>query len=50
MANHMAEVAKMLGVELGEDFKCNNGYTYQLTPLGLVCPKYSTDEEEYREE
>lgn len=47
MANHMAEVAKMLGVELGEDFKCNNGYTYRLTPLGLVCPKYCTDEVEY---
>ena len=45
--NHMAEVAKMLGVELGEDFKCNNGYTYRLTALGLICPEYCTDESEY---
>lgn len=43
MVNYMAEVVKMLGVELGEEFKCNNGYTYRLTPLGLVCPEYSTD-------
>lgn len=47
MANYMSQVAKMLGIELGEEFKCNNGYTYRLTPLGLVCPEYSTDEDAY---
>ena len=35
MANHMAEVAKMLGVELGERFKCDNGHKYELTLNGI---------------
>ncbi len=47
MANHMAEVAKMLGVELGEEFECNNGYVYQFTDVGIICPKYCRDEEDY---
>ena len=47
MANHMAEVAKMLGVEIGEEFECNNGYTYRLTPFGIICPEYCADEGEY---
>lgn len=33
--NHMEEVAKMLGVELGERFKCDNGQEYELTPNGI---------------
>ena len=34
--NHMAEVAKMLGVEIGKEFKCNNGYKYVLTENGII--------------
>ena len=38
MANHMAEVAKMLGVELGEEFKCyGEDYIYWFTDKGLMC-------------
>lgn len=37
--NYMAEVAKMLGVELGEEFE-SRGYTYKLTEDGLVCSEY----------
>ena len=40
MANHMAEVAKMLGVELGEEFECSNGYKYILKEDGIIEPKY----------
>lgn len=36
MANHMAEVAKMLGVELGEEFECNDGYQYVFTDNRLM--------------
>lgn len=36
--NYMAEVAKMLGVELGEDFKCNESTcTYRITKYDLLC-------------
>ena len=37
MANYMNEVAKMLGVEIGEEFYCNDGYcfTYKITDRGL---------------
>ena len=34
--NHMTEVAKMLGVEIGQEFKCNNGYKYILTENGII--------------
>ena len=40
MANHMAEVAKMLGVELGEEFMCSNGYKYVLREYGVAQSKY----------
>ena len=40
MANHMQEVAKMLGVELGEEFMCNNGYKYVLREYGVAQSKY----------
>lgn len=40
MANHMAEVAKMLGVELGEEFMCSNGYKYVLREYGVTQSKY----------
>ena len=36
MANYMAEVAKMLGVELGEEFECSNGYKYILREDGII--------------
>ena len=36
MANYMAEVAKMLGVELGEEFKCSNGCVYAFDENGLT--------------
>ena len=37
MANYMAEVAKMLGVEMDQDFECNEiGYKYRITDRGLV--------------
>lgn len=34
--NYMAEVANMLGVELGEEFKCDNGYKYMFTEKGVI--------------
>ncbi len=38
MANYMAEVAKMLGVEMGQDFECNeSSCTYRITEHGLTC-------------
>lgn len=38
MANYMAEVARLLGVELGEEFKCNEtSYTYTITEYGAKC-------------
>lgn len=39
MANHMAEVAKMLGVELGEKFELKSipGIPFKFTEDGLVC-------------
>ena len=40
MANHMAEVAKMLGVELGEEFECSNGYKYILREDGIFESKH----------
>ena len=47
MANHMAKVAEILGVELGEEFELR-GYTYKLTEDGLICPAYPHhDEEDY---
>lgn len=34
--NHMADIAKMLGVELGEEFNINNTNTlYKITDIGL---------------
>lgn len=36
MASYMAEVAKMLGVELGEEFKCSNGVKYKFTNEGIM--------------
>ena len=36
MANYMAKVANMLGVELDEEFKCSNGYMYMLTNSGIA--------------
>lgn len=36
--NHMAEVAKMLGVELDEEFKCKEtNCTYRVTKNGFLC-------------
>lgn len=38
MANYMAEVAKMLGVELDQDFECNESpCTYRITKNGVRC-------------
>lgn len=39
MANHMAEIAKMLGVELGEKFELKSipGIPFKFTEDGLVC-------------
>ena len=39
MANHMAEVAKMLGVELDEEFECDDNYrlTYYFDDNSLKC-------------
>lgn len=36
MANYMKDVAKMLGVELGQTFKCSNGCHYIFTENGLL--------------
>ena len=43
MANHMQKVAKMLGVELGEEFMCSNGYKYVLREDGIIELKYKND-------
>lgn len=45
MANYMAEVAKLLGVEIGEDFECEeSSCTYRITDGGLTCNGcYGTD-------
>lgn len=40
MASYMAEVAKMLGVELGEEFECSDGYKYILKEDGIIKSKY----------
>ena len=38
MANYMAEVAKLLGVEMNEDFECEeSSCTYRITENGLTC-------------
>lgn len=38
MVNYMPEIAKLLGVELGEEFKCNEtSYTYTITEYGAKC-------------
>lgn len=38
MANYMAEVAKLLGVELNKDFECeDSSSTYRITERGLLC-------------
>ena len=34
--NYMSEVAKMLGVEIGEEFECSNGFSYKFTELGII--------------
>lgn len=38
--NYIPEVAKMLGVELGEEFECSNGYKYVLREDGIIESKY----------
>ena len=40
MANYMSQVAKMLGVEIGEEFECSNGYKYVLREDGIIESKY----------
>ena len=40
MANHMKEVAKMLGVKIGEAFVCDNGFKYMFTEKGVVSPPH----------
>lgn len=36
--NHMEEIAKILGVELNEDFMCDNGcYPCRVTEKGFLC-------------
>ena len=40
MANYIPEVAKMLGVELGEEFEDSNGYKYVLREDGIIESKY----------
>ena len=38
MANYMAEVAKLLGVEFGEEFECEgSSCIYKITENGLLC-------------
>ena len=37
MENKMAEVAKLLGVELGEEFRIDNWFKYNLTKDGFMC-------------
>jgi hypothetical protein len=45
MTNHMQDVAKMLGVELNEKFKINNGedYIYYFDKFGLHCSECFVD-------
>ena len=38
--NYIPEVAKMLGVELGKEFECSNGYKYVLREDGIIESKY----------
>lgn len=36
--NYMSEVAKILGVDMNQDFECNGmNYTYRITENGLTC-------------
>ena len=35
--NKMKEVAKLLGVELGEEFRIDNWFKYKLTKDGFMC-------------
>lgn len=38
MANYMADVAKLLGVEMNKDFECEeSSCTYRITEHGLTC-------------
>lgn len=38
MANYMAEIAKLLGVEINKDFECEeSSCTYRITENGLQC-------------
>ena len=38
MANYMADVAKLLGVEMNKDFECEeSSCTYRITENGLTC-------------
>ena len=43
MTNHMQDIAKMLGVELGEEFEINDGenHIYYFDESGLCCSEYS---------
>jgi hypothetical protein len=34
--NYMEKIAKMFGVELYEEFECDNGHTYMFTKNGLL--------------
>ena len=38
MKNYMKDIANMLGVEIGEPFKVDNGFTYMFTEKGIVAP------------
>ena len=50
MENYMEQVAEILGVKIGEEFKCaENGYTYKLTTQGIICPEHSSDYKIYGE-
>lgn len=44
MANYMKDVAKMLGVELGEEFLCSDGHNYVLETYGLACTDFKHQE------
>ena len=38
MANYMADIAKLLGVEMNKDFECEeSSCTYRITENGLTC-------------
>ena len=40
----MEQVAEILGVKIGEEFKCaESGFTYKLTTQGIICPEHSSD-------